>query len=186
MAIERYIGGGKILFGKYNGTGYDADVEIGEIQSAKLKVTPKYADASSKDTGVSKKVDKVLTGTDATLSFTTQNVNKANMAMAMLGSETTETFAIGDTLPDGTVATVQEVIPVINGGTLSKVEGKVTIVGVNVSGSDNPVLVVHHAVLTPSGDIRDYFADKHTTVGFDGEILEIDGEYFKEYFIPKA
>jgi len=186
MAIERYIGGGKLLFSKYNGATYDAEVEIGEIQSANLKISQTYADAMSKDTGIAKKVDKVATATDATISFTTQNVDKVNMAMAMFGTETTENFAIGATLPDGTVAAIATDIPVVNGGTLSKIEGKIKIIGENISGTEDPVLVVHHAVITPSGDIRDYFTDKHATIGFDGEILEVAEGYFKEYFMPKA
>lgn len=185
--IERYIGGGTLHISKWNGTTYDTEVEVGEIQSAALKISQDYVDAFSKDSGIQKKVDKVAKSTSATISFTTQNVNKANMAMAMFGSDTeTETFAIGDTLPDNTVATVETIIPVINGATLSKIEAKVRIIGVNVTGSNNPVLLVHHAVITPTGDVRDFFADKHSTLGFDGEILEVADGYFKEYLIPKA
>ncbi|NOQ31516.1 MAG: hypothetical protein GQ570_10365 [Helicobacteraceae bacterium] len=186
MAIERYIGGGKLYFAKFNGVDYDTEVEIGEIQSASLKVNANYTDALSKDTGVAKKVDKVATSTDSSISFTTQNVNKENMAMAMFGDLTTETFAIGELLPDGTVATAEVTIPVIIGAQQPKVEGKLRLVGVNVTGTEDPVLLVHHAAITPSGDVRDYFADKHSTLGFDGEVMEINGEYFKEYFIPKA
>lgn len=186
MAVERYIGGGTIHFTPWTGGAYGAEVEIGEVQSATLKISATYADAMSKDNGVSKKVDKTLTATDASLSFTTQNVNKENMALAMMGTSTTQTFAVGDTLPDGIVATVSTVVPVTIAGNVSKIEGKIRIVGVNISGAENPVLEVPMVVLTPSGDIRDYFADKHTTIGFDGEILEVDGEYFKEYFMAKA
>jgi len=186
MVIERYIGGGKLFFSKYNGSTYEAEVEIGEIQTATLKITQSYADAYSKDSGLSKKVDKVATTTEASISFTTQNVNKANMAMAMFGTEATETFAIGATLPDGTVATVETVVDVINGATSTKIEGKIKIIGKNITGTKDPVLVVHHAVVTPSGDVRDYFADKHSIIGFDGEILETADGYFKEYFLDKA
>jgi hypothetical protein len=184
--IERYLGGGKLFFSKYNGTDYDAEVEIGEIQSANLKIDTTEAEAYSKDTGVKKKIDKVVTEINSNFSFTTQNVNKENMAMAMLGDLDTETFAIGDTLPDGTVATVEVVLPVIIGGVNPIIQGKIKCVGVNVSGKDNPVLLIHHAFVKASGDIRDYFADKHTTLSFESEITEIDGEYFKEYFMPKA
>ncbi|MCX6076429.1 MAG: hypothetical protein NTW78_06010 [Campylobacterales bacterium] len=185
--IERYIGGGKIFLAKWNGTLYETEVEVGEIQSATLKINPTYTDAIAKDSGIAKKVDKVVKSVDATISFTTQNVNKVNMAMAMLGSDTqTETFAIGDTLPDNTVATVETVIPVIDGVTISKIEARVRIVGVNISGSFNPVLLVHHAVITPTSDLRDFFADKHATLGFNGEVLEVAAGYFKEYHMPKA
>jgi len=187
MATERYIGGGRVFLSKWNGVTYDLEVEVGEIQNATLKISQDYADAMSKDNGIQKKVDKVAKSTNATISFTTQNVNKVNMAMAMFGADTlTETFAIGATLPDNTVATVSTIIPVINGATLSKIEAQIRIIGVNLSGSDNPVLLVHHAVITPTGDIRDFFADKHATLGFDGEILEVAAGYFKEYLIPKV
>jgi len=186
MAIERYIGGGKIFFSKYNGTTYDAEVEIGEIQSATLKVDTTEADAFSKDTGISKKVDKVVTKVDSSLSFTTQNVSKENMAMAMFGSNTTENFLAGDTLPDGTVATADVSIPVILGAENTIIEGSLKFVGVNTTNGANPVLVIKHAYIKPSGDVRDYFADKHATLAFTGEIAEVNGEYFKEYFMPKA
>ena len=187
MNIERYIGGGKIFLSKYNGTDYDAEVEIGEIQSGLLKISQTYVDALSRDTGIAKKVDKVATSTDATFAFSTQNMNNANLAMAMFGAAAeTETFAISDPLPDGTVATEETILPVINAATFSKFEAKIKVVGVNVSGSENPILVIHHAVITPSGDIRDYFADKHSVLSFDAEILEVADGYFKEYFMPVA
>lgn len=186
MAIERYLGGGTIHFALWNGSLYEAEVEIGEVQSATLKITTEEADAFSKDNGIKKQVDKVVTAINSNFSFTTQNVAKENMAMAMFGDLQTETFAIGDTLPDGVVATAEIVIPVIIGGVNPIIEGKVRIVGVNVSGDNNPVLLVHHTFLKASGDVRDYFADKHTTLAFEGEIVEMNGEYFKEYLIPKA
>lgn len=184
--IERYIGGGKLYISRYNGVGYDAEVEIGEIQSAKLSIKQNYADATSKDNGTAVKVDKVAISTEATLNFSTQNLSKENLAIAMYGSLTTESFAIGAKLPDGTVATAATTLSVIKGGALSKVEAKVRIVGKNLSGEFNPVLLVHHAVLMPNGDVRDYFADKHGALAFDGEIMEVNGEYFREYYIPKA
>ena len=183
--IERYIGGGKIYLSLYNGTDYDAEVEIGEVQSANLKITTEEADAFAKDTGIKKKVDKVVTSIDSNLSFTTQNVNKNNMAMGMFGSSETETFAIGDTLPDGTVATEEIIIPVIVGGNNPVIQAKIKIIATNISGDNNPVLLIHHAFIKANGDVRDYFADKHTTLGFEAEVVEMNGEYFKEYLIPK-
>jgi hypothetical protein len=184
--IERYVGGGKLYFTPYTNGAYGTEREIGEIKEAKLKIAPSYVDAMSRDTGFDKKVDKTLKEIASSLSFTTQNVSKENMALAMLGTLSTETFAIGDTLPDGTVATAEVIIPVVRGGVVPLIEGKVRIVGVNVTGTANPVLEVPMCVLTPSGDIRDYFASEHVKIAFEGEILESNGEYFKEYFIPKS
>lgn len=186
MAINRYIGGGRCYFSKWNGVTYDAEAEIGEVKKVTLKSDVKYTDAMSKDDGIEKKVDKVPTSSTSTISFETQNVNKANLAMAMYGTASTETFLLGATLPDGTVATVDTVLPVILGGTELLIEGKFRFVGVNTTGGDDPVLEVHHAVITASGNARDYFADKHATLAFDGEIIMLADktEYYKEYLIP--
>lgn len=186
MAIERYIGGGKLFFSKYNGTTYEAEAEIGEITGATLSISQTYADAMSKDNGIGKKVDKVATATEATIKFTTQNLSKENMALAMFGTVTTEVFAVGATLPDGTVAAASTTLDVVKGGTVNKIEGKLRFVEVNITGTRNPVLVVEHAVITPDGDVRTYVGDNFSTVAFSGEILETANGYFKEYFIQKA
>jgi len=186
--IERYIGGGTVELALWNGTDYEDFVDIGEVQTGTLKIANTYADGYSKDSGLKKLVDKVLIGTNATTSLTTQNLSKDNMAMAMFGTVETETFAIGEELPDGTTATVETELDVIKGGTVAKIEAKIRVIGVNLSGDKNPVLEIHHAFITPSGDVRDYFAEKHTTLGFDVEIVKLDTEdsHFKEYFIPKT
>ncbi len=181
--IKRYIGGGKLFISLYNGTDYDTEIEIGEVKEAKVSVTQNYAEAFSKDTGISKKVDKVATSTDAKVSFTTQNISKQNLAMAMFGTLETETFNAGDKLPDGTTATEATTLDVIKGATKSKIEAKLRIVGKNVTDGYSPVMLIEHAVITPADDARDYFADNHATLGFEGEILEKNGEYFKEYLL---
>lgn len=185
--IERYIGGGKAFFSRWNGTGYDAEVEIGEVVSVTLKVTSDTVEAFSKDSGSKKRVEKVPIKIDASFSFSTQNLNKSNLAMNMYGEEDTESFVIGDTLPDGTVATENIDIPFIRGGLSPIVEGRFKVIAVNLSaGSKTPVLVVSHASLSPNGDARDYFGDKHSALSFNGEMIEKDGEYFKEYLMTKA
>ncbi len=183
--IQRYVGGGKVYFANYNGTDYEQEREIGEVLGANLKLSPSYADAVSKDSGMAKKVDKVITSTEASISFETQNVNKENMAIAMMAELSEKTFAIGDMLPNGRTAKEEKTVTVLQGGLVSKVQGRLKIVGLNVTGGDDPVLEIPMVVLTPSGDIRDYFTDKHSTISFDGEILESSGKYFTEYLIPK-
>ena len=184
--IERYLGGGKIYFSKYNGTGYDTEVEIGEITEAKLKIDTTESEAFTRDTGVNKKVDKVVTSVSATFSFTTQNINKENLAMSMLGEVTTESFVAGDTLPDGSIAATDIILPVVKGGVSPIIEGKIKVIGENITSGSNPVLEIYHAFIKPSGDVRDYFTDKHTTLGFESDIKAVNGEYFKEYLIPKV
>lgn len=187
MAVkELYIGGGILYGAKFNGTDYDTEVEIGHLESANLKIDTEEVDVDSKDTGVKKRVAKFVTAITSNLTFTTKNVNKENMAIAMLGTETTETFAIGATLPDNTIATVETTLPVIIGGANPIVEMKLRFVATNIAGDFNPVLLIHHAYVKASGDVRDYFADKASTLDFDAEVVETNGEYFKEYSIPKA
>lgn len=188
MAKKRLLGGGRLYFERYNGTDYDPKIEIGEVKKATLKVAVTYKEAYVKDDGVQKKVEKVPVETGASFNYTTQNVNVENVAMAMMGIVGTESFDVGDTLPDGSTATEAIDIPVIRGGAETKVEGRLTFVGKNIASGDHPVCLMHHVVTTPAGDARDYYADDFNNVGFENEIIKLDteNELFKEYFMPKA
>ena len=170
---ERYIGGGKLFF-KENKAG-STEVEIGEVQSATLKIGVETKDAFSKDTTMKKLVEKVATAINATIAFETQITNAHNTAMAMLGSANSETFAIGDTLPDGTVATASTVIPVIEVGTRPIIEGQLKFVG-DEDGAKKPVLLVFNAVITPTGDIG-YITEDFTKLAFEGAVLKTDQGY---------
>lgn len=174
---ERYIGGGKLFFTE-NKVGA-TEVEIGEVQSATLKVGVETKEAFSKDTTMKKLVEKVATAINATIAFETQITNAHNTAMAMLGTSTTETFAIGDTLPDGTVATAETIVPVIEVGTRPIIEGQLKFVG-DEDGAKKPVLLVFNAVITPTGDIG-YIVEDFTKLAFEGAVLETDEGYAKEY-----
>lgn len=173
----RYIGGGKLLFRESkDGAVF---VEIGEVQSATLKIGVETKDAFSKDTTMKKLVEKVATAINATIAFETQITNVHNTAMAMLGSVDSETFAIGDTLPDGTVATSETVIPVIEVGTRPIIEGELKFVG-DEDGAKKPVLHIFNAVITPTGDIG-YIVEDFSKLSFEGAVLETADGYAKEY-----
>ncbi|MGB3751874.1 MAG: hypothetical protein WA945_09930 [Arcobacteraceae bacterium] len=172
---DRYIGGGKLFFTPKDGSEY----EIGEVQSAEIEISTETKDAMNKDQVINKKVAKVVTSISASIKFETQITNAANTAMFMLGSEDSETFAIGDDLPDGTTATAETVIPVITAGTNPLIEGSFKFVG-DEDGDKKPVLIVPSAVVTPSGSVG-YIVDDFTKLSFAGEILEEDGVFYKEY-----
>ena len=174
---DRYIGGGKLFFTE-NKVGA-TEVEIGEVQSATLKIGVETKDAFSKDSTMKKLVEKVATAINATITFETQITNAHNTAMAMLGSASSETFAIGDTLPDGTIATASTVIPVIEVGTRPIIEGQLKFVG-DEDGAKKPVLLVFNAVITPTGDIG-YITEDFTKLAFEGAVLKTDEGYAKEY-----
>ncbi len=177
LSNDRYIGGGKLFFTPV-GVGA-TEVEFGEVQEAKLKFNVTTKDAVNKDQVIAKKVAKVVTAVDATIDFTTQITNAHNTAMAMLGTLESETFEIGDTLPDGTVATAQTVIPVIKAGEKPLIEGELKFVG-DEDGDAKPVLLIYNAVITPTGDIG-YIMDDFTKLSFSGEVLKTDAGYAKEY-----
>jgi hypothetical protein len=176
---NRYIGGGKLYFTSVKTP--NERVEIGEVQEATLTIGVETKDAFSKDTVMKKLVEKVATSITATLKFTTQIRNAHNTAMAMLGSKATKTFEIGDTLPNGTIATVARTIPYIKAGTTPIIEGKIEFVG-DEDGAKQAVLVVFNAVITPTGDVG-YIVEDFTTLSFEGAILETAEGYAEEYEI---
>lgn len=176
---DRYIGGGKLFFIPLVNGVVGTEVEIGEVQEANLSFSVQTADAYSKDSVMKKLVDKVAKEISATIKFTTQIRNAKNTAMAMFGTEKTETFAIGDTLPDGTTAATEVEIPVIEAGTQPIVEGQLKFVG-DEDGKHKPVLIVYNAVITPTGDIG-YIVDDFSKLSFEGAVLETEKGYAKEY-----
>lgn len=176
---DRYIGGGKLFFTPNKAAA--VRVEIGEIQECTLSMSVETKDAFSKDTVMKKLVEKVATAINASLKFTTQIRNKNNTAMAMLGSELTKTFEIGDTLPNGTVATAQVAIPYIKAGTDPIIEGKLEFVG-DEDGAKQAVLVVHNAVITPTGDVS-YISEDFSVLSFEGAVLETADGLVDEYEI---
>lgn len=176
-AGERYIGGGKLYFkDKKSGS---TEVEIGEVLSANLKIGVETKEAFSKDTTMKKIVEKVATAITATITFETQITNAHNTAMAMLGTISSETFAVGAKLPDGSTATAQTVIPVIDIGTKPIIEGQLKFVG-DSDGAKKPILLVFNAVITPTGDIG-YIVEDFTKLSFEGAVLKTDDGYAKEY-----
>lgn len=174
---ERYIGGGKLFFKENKAN--SVEVEIGEVQTATLKIGVETKDAFSKDSTMKKLVEKVATAINATITFETQITNAHNTAMAMLGTQGSETFAIGDTLPDGTIATAQTVVPVIEVGTKPIIEGQLKFIG-DEDGEKKPVLLVFNAVITPTGDIG-YIVEDFSKLTFEGAVLKTDEGYAKEY-----
>jgi hypothetical protein len=174
---NRYIGGGKLFFTSVKAP--NERVEIGEVQEATLTIGVETKDAFSKDTVMKKLVEKVATSITATLKFTTQIRNAHNTAMAMLGTRDTKDFEIGDTLPNGTIATATTVVPLINVGTRPIIEGQLKFIG-DEDGAKKPVLLIFNAVITPTSDIG-YIVEDFTKLAFEGAVLETDDGLAKEY-----
>jgi len=177
---NRVIGAGEIWFKKEGAGDF---TKIGEIQSAKISTNVEKKETFDKSSTMKKIVDMCAKSVNATITFDTRKLNKHNMAMHMLGEEETETFAIGDTLPDGTVATAETTIPVIKAGVNPLIKGAVKFIG-DDDGDERPVLVCEYCVITPSGD-RELIGEDYVGISFEGAVLVDDeGMLYKEYLIP--
>lgn len=174
---DRYIGGGKVFFTPTNGT----EFEVGEIQEATITNSVEFAEAFSKDTVIKKLVERVAKSINASGKFSTQKLNLTNIAMFVLGKEGSDTFEIGDELPDGTTATEQVVIPKITAGDNPVIDGSLKFIG-DEDGPKKPVIVVPSVVLTPSGDLP-LIVEEFASLSFDFAILETDGRLYDEYIM---
>lgn len=177
---NRYIGGGRLFF-KSSKSG-STEIELGEVQDVNFKVNVATKDAFSKETVMKKLVAKVATEITATISFSVQKVNIENMALAMLGTVTSENFAIGAMLPDNTTATAAKTIPVIKVGENPIIEGQLKFIG-DSDGDEKAVLLVFNAVITPNGDIS-YISEDFAKLSFEGAVLKTANGYANEYRMP--
>ena len=178
-AGNRVIGGGKLFFTS-NKAGA-VRTEIGEVQECTITMSVETKDAFSKDSTMKKIVEKVATAINSTIKFSTQIRNANNTAMAMLGESATKTFNVGETLPNGVTAAESTTLNYIKAGTNPIIEGKLEFVG-DEDGAKQVVLVVHSAVITPTGDIG-YILEDFSTLNFEGAVLETAEGYYDEFEI---
>lgn len=184
--VERYIGGGKLYFTPYENGAYGTEIEIGEVKDFSLTISADKKEALSKDTGANVLVEEVVSAVNTSVKFSTQNVNKENTALYLLGTVSDEVFAISDELPDGTTAAVETTVPKISGGVSPQKKGKLRMVGAPLNDSAKlPVLIVYMASLTPSGD-KGYILDDFNNLGFDGKAMKTASGYFDEYLMEAA
>jgi hypothetical protein len=184
--VERYVGGGKGYFTPYESGAYGTEIEIGELKAVTLSVSADTVDAFSQDTGPEILVEDAITKVDSMVKYTTQNVNKENMASALMGTLTTEVFAISDTLPDGTTATAETTVDKIVGMQKPMLKGKLRIVGEPINDSaKRPVLIIYMVSVKPTGDSA-YIMKDFKTLDFEGKVLLTADGYFDEYLMDVA
>lgn len=186
--ITRYIAGGRGYFTPYENGAFGAEFEIGEIKDFSLKVGSTTKEAMSQDTGPELSVEEVNVAPTAEVSFSTQNLNKENRAMAHMGTLTTETFAIGATLPDGTTATEETVIDKIVGLDKLQLRGQLRIVSAPINGEASgkrPVLIVYMCSVRPSGD-NNYIVTEYTKLPFSGKAQKTANGFYDEYIMDAA
>jgi len=180
MEVERYLAGGKIYFSELENGTYGTEYEIGELTEATISVNREYAEAFNKDAGQKVLAAKVLKQEDYTLAFKTQNINAANLALA-LGSEVkTVNYAIGDALPDGTTATVAGTYKEITAGEKSVIVGKLRFVSEPMTGKKR-ITIFPKAHITLSGDIA-LMSEDFATLDFEGSAMKdgTTGKYYTE------
>ncbi len=181
--IERYIGGGTIYFTPYENGAYGTEIEIGEIKEASVKVASDTVEAFSQSAGPEELVEDVVMKTSGTFSYKTQNVNKENLAMALMGTLTTETFTTGATLPDGTTAAADTTVDKIVGMQKPLQKGKFRIVGEPVNETaKRPVLVIHLGSVKPTDSVG-YIMKDFAALAFEGSILRTSDGFFDEYLM---
>lgn len=88
MAINRYIGGGKLYITPYNETtgSYGTEREIGEVKEAKININADKVEVTNHDGAFEEVVDELVRKKDLTLSFKTQNISLENLQMAFYGT----------------------------------------------------------------------------------------------------
>ncbi|OCL85744.1 hypothetical protein AAX26_01811 [Aliarcobacter thereius] len=179
---DRYIGGGKLFFTptKRDGT-LGNEFEICEVQSGQLTWNIEKKEAFSKDRVVKQMVEQIVTNIEGTFKFTTQVFSLENLAMSRMGALEVESFDIGDTLPDGTIATIKTDIKVIKMAENPILNGKLRFVG-DEDGASKPVLVLYNVSMAPSGDF-DYISEEFAQLSFEAAVMKGAEGYAKEYWM---
>lgn len=173
MAIERYLGGGRAYFEKLKADGtYETKREIGEIKGLTMSVKLEKEQAFSEDDGVAELVMELEKKKDISLKFSTQNVDKDNLALALYGTQGVTVYAIGDTLPNGEVAAAETTVPTISIGTSSIIEGRFTFI--SNAGTDKikrRKWTFHKVSLSMEGDFA-LMSDKFVTIPLTATVLK--------------
>lgn len=179
---DRYIGGGKMFFTPFKKDGTpDTEFEICEVQSGQLTWNIEKKEAFSKDRVIKQMVEQIVTSIDGVFKFTTQKFTLKNLAMSRMGKIEVESFDIGDTLPDGTVATKQVDIDVIKMAETPILNGQLRFVG-DEDGVSKPVLLLYNVSMAPAGDF-DYISEDFAQLSFEAAVMKSDEGYAKEYWM---
>lgn len=179
---DRYIGGGRLFFTplKKDGT-LGTEFEIGEVQSGELNFNVEKKDAFSKDRVIKQLVEQVVTKIDSTFKFNTQKLKTENLVLAKMGKKEDISYAIGDTLPDGTVATKAGTYVAIKMAENPIQKGQIRFVG-DEDGASKPVLLLYSVALAPASGFN-YFTEEFATLEFEAAVLKTDEGYGTEFWM---
>ena len=178
---------GKLFFEKYNvadGT-YAAAIEIANNKSIKLEETKETKKIPNKTENLSTTAEERVTANDAKITFESHNIDDNTMELATGNAVETTVYAIGDNLPDGTVAAVETTVKSFDGGGTVLLEGRFKFVE-TVQNKRRRVIEIPHAIVKSTGGFE-LLGDEFTTLNFEGELKKLDGvALYKTHFIPVA
>ena len=183
MAIRRRIAGGRLYFEKLNSDGtYATELEIGEVQNVDFKLDTQTVSVMNHDEAMEVVGDVAITDIKATISFKTTNHSPENLALAMGGRVSTQTFTAGDVLPDFTIAATDVTLMVVTGATEAMQKGRFTFIESPSDGSNvKRVFKIHLAQVSMSDSIS-LLTKEYAELNFTGEVLKVSGKnYFDEY-----
>jgi len=167
---QRYLGGGRLYFERLVDGVLQEKKEIGEVKDFKITANVETADVETFEGAFPATVDSIVTKQNYSISFTTNQVDKDTLLLALFGEVTQKTYNQGDTLPDGSTATGGETYNIIDVGMFDNIQGRVTFVSTPARGKKK-VVVFNKVALTTNGDIV-LQSREFVTVGFTGKVLE--------------
>jgi hypothetical protein len=172
MAIQVNYSGGKIYFERIKSDGtYEAELEIGLIQSFEINTEKSEIELKSYANGVGASYAKDTTELLFSATLEVADTSPDIMALALFGEKENRTYAIGETLPNGTVVAGADVtLDLVKAGTVTSVSGRLKFVGVAVRGS-NSIILHKNVNLSLSGGVAILTTDDYRKLTFDVAIL---------------
>jgi len=167
---QRLIGGGKLYFERLVDGVLQEKKEIGEVKDFKITANITTAEVEALESAVAETLDSVVIKQDYTLSFTTNQVDKDTLLLALFGKVEQKTYKQGDTLPDGTVAAADTTYNVIQGGIIDGIMGRLTFVADSARGKKK-VAVFYKVSLSLNGDLLLQSKD-FVTIPFTAKVLK--------------
>ena len=167
---QRYLGGGRLFFERLVGGVLQEKKEIGEVKDFKITANLETADVESFEGAFPASVDSVVVKQNYSISFTTNQVDKDTLLLALFGDLTQKTYNQGDTLPDGSTAAGGETYNIIDVGMFENIQGRLTFITSPARGKKK-VIIFNKVALSTNGDIL-LQSREFVTIGFTGKVLE--------------
>lgn len=167
---QRFLGGGRLYFERLENGVLQAKQEIGEVKDFKVTSNISTTACEALDGDTPDIVDEVVVQQDFQISFTTNQVDKDTLLLALFGEVTTKQYNAGDTLPDGSTAQGGETYNIIDAGLAETVEGRVTFITYPKRGKKK-VVVFNKVALQSNGDLI-LQSKEFVTLPFSGKVLK--------------